>query len=149
MQPPERIPKIDHPSFSYGDGGAERSDCACSEESVLKRHKTDPDDSGVPCKNTHDIGLVHNSDLGAAMFLGVLKGVLADTHRCFPGNELDTLHHTGDDLGGIESCKRKENKHVGGELHSQVSSRGWTTYHMFNAAVLSLRVLTNNHSVDV
>jgi len=48
-----------------------------------------------PVAHLHDVGLVHSGHFAATVLFGVLEGVLTDAHGGFLGDDLQTLHHSG------------------------------------------------------
>lgn len=48
--------------------------------------------------NLHDVGLVNSGDTGPLIIPGVLEGILSDALAGLLCNELDTLHHSINNL---------------------------------------------------
>ena len=81
---------------------------------------------------------MNGSDPLAAAGLGVVERVARDALGGVPGDELDGLNDTVDNLANILSVR-----------HARTCPPDTMTHLVLNTRVLALRFLTNEHRVDV
>lgn len=90
--------------------------------------------------NEHDVGFVHRGDTLPATALSIVEGITRNTLGRLPGDELDGLYDTVDDL----TTQNPSNTRPMFSKHATEA-----THLMLNTRVFSLSVFTDEDGVDI